>query len=121
MLASSPQELCRLKPGHRASRKKKTVTARWVCNQRLLGAVQQQVFSATNGSPGARAYYDELRARRIGHHAVLRQLSNRLVGILHGCLKTRTLYDETTAWGHRATSISTATTTVTPDGAAFQT
>jgi hypothetical protein len=21
---------------------------------------------------------------------------------LHGCLKTRTLYDEDTAWGHRA-------------------
>ena len=26
--------------------------------------------------------------------------ANRLVGILHGCLKTRTLYDETTAWPH---------------------
>ena len=25
---------------------------------------------------------------------------NRLVGILHGCLKTRTLYDEHTAWAH---------------------
>jgi hypothetical protein len=25
---------------------------------------------------------------------------HRLVGILHGCLKNRTLYDETTAWGH---------------------
>jgi hypothetical protein len=23
------------------------------------------------------------------------------VGILHGCLKTRTLYDEATAWSHR--------------------
>jgi hypothetical protein len=22
-------------------------------------------------------------------------------GILHGCLKTRTCYDEATAWGHR--------------------
>ena len=30
----------------------------------------------------------------------LRQLANRLVGILHGCLKTRTLYDEATAWSH---------------------
>jgi hypothetical protein len=26
---------------------------------------------------------------------------SRLVGILHGCLKTRTLYDEATAWSHR--------------------
>ncbi|HEX6525555.1 MAG TPA: hypothetical protein VF070_36925 [Streptosporangiaceae bacterium] len=28
-------------------------------------------------------------------------LASRLVGILHGCLKTRTCYDESTAWGHR--------------------
>jgi hypothetical protein len=27
--------------------------------------------------------------------------NDRLVGILHGCLKTRTLYDEDTAWSHR--------------------
>jgi hypothetical protein len=39
-----------------------------------------------------------LRAREIGHHAALRQLGNRLVGILHGCLKTSTVYDEITAW-----------------------
>jgi hypothetical protein len=48
----------------------------------------------------ARAYYDQLRARGVGHHAALRQLGNRLVGILHGCLKTNTTYDETTAWAH---------------------
>ena len=29
------------------------------------------------------------------------RVANRLVGILHGCLKTRTLYDEATAWSHR--------------------
>jgi hypothetical protein len=28
------------------------------------------------------------------------QLGNRLVGILHGCLKTSTAYNETTAWAH---------------------
>ena len=49
----------------------------------------------------ARAYYDSLRARQIGHHAALRQLANRLVGILHGCLKTGTKYDERTAWQHQ--------------------
>jgi hypothetical protein len=30
----------------------------------------------------------------------LRQLSNRLVGILLGCLKTGTLYNELTAWSY---------------------
>ena len=52
------------------------------------------------GSPGATTYYQQLRARSIGHHAALRQLANRLVGILHGCLKTGTRYDENTAWAH---------------------
>ena len=47
---------------------------------------------------GARAYYDDIRARGVSHHAALRQLANRLVGILHGCLKTRTRYREDTAW-----------------------
>lgn len=87
-------------PVTRASGKKKTVTARWVRNRRLVDPLHQQAFSALSASPGARAYYDALRARGTGHHAALRQLSNRLVGILHGCLKTRTLYSEQTAWTH---------------------
>ena len=52
------------------------------------------------GSSGPRAYYDAMRAVKIGHQAALRQLAKRHVGILHGCLKTRTLYNETTAWTH---------------------
>ena len=60
-----------------------------------------QAFASLKASPGARAFYDELRARGIEHNAALRRLANRLVGILHGCLKTRTLYDEATAWSHR--------------------
>jgi transposase len=52
------------------------------------------------GSPGAWAYYQPLRDRNIGHQAALRQVANRLVGILHGCLKTQTRYDEHTAWSH---------------------
>jgi transposase len=87
-------------PITRASGKKKLVLARDARNQRLGDAVQQWAFGALKGSPGARAYYDTLRARNIGHQAALRQLGNRLVGILHGCLKTGTLYDENTAWAH---------------------
>ncbi|EWT01532.1 hypothetical protein N864_20800 [Intrasporangium chromatireducens Q5-1] len=88
-------------PITRASGRKKTVLARYVHNNRLIDALGQQAFSALNSSPGARAYYDDLRARGTGHRAALRQLANRLVGILHGCLKTGTRYDETTAWSHR--------------------
>jgi hypothetical protein len=88
-------------PITRASGKRKVVAARFVHNDRLVDALNAQAFSALTASPGARACYDQLRARGIGHNDALRRLANRLVGILHGCLKTRTLYNEDTAWGHR--------------------
>ena len=42
------------------------------------------------------------RAAGDTHHAALRTLGNRLVGILHGCLIHQTSYDEQTAWRHPA-------------------
>jgi len=88
-------------PITRASGKKKIVVARYVHNDRLIDALMTQAFSALNASPGARAYYDQLKTHGTEHHAALRHLANKLVGILHGCLKTRTCYDEATAWSHR--------------------
>ena len=88
-------------PITRASGKKKIVAARYIHNDRLVDALNAQAFAALNASPGARAFYDDLRNRGIEHNDALRRLANRLVGILHGCLKTRTLYDEATAWAHR--------------------
>ena len=89
-------------PITRASGKKKVVAARYVHNDRLIDALMTQAFSALNASPGARAYYHRQRARGAEYNAALRQLANRLVGILHGCLKTRTLYDEAAAWPQHA-------------------
>jgi hypothetical protein len=89
-------------PITRASGKKKTVLARYVHNDRLIAALTRQAFAALTASPGARAYYDQQRANGHGHHDALRRLASRPVGILHGCLKTRTAYDEDTAWAHRA-------------------
>ena len=88
-------------PVTRASGKKKVVAARWAHNSRLVDALHAQAFAALNASPGARAYHDELRGRGIDHNDALRRLANRLVGILHGCLKTGTPYNEATAWSHR--------------------
>ncbi len=85
-------------PITRASGRSKVVLARFIRNTRLADALQSQALSALTASPGARGYYDKQRARGIGHNAALRHLSNRLVGILHGCLKTGTRYDEATAW-----------------------
>jgi transposase len=88
-------------PITRASGRKKVVAARFVRNDRLIDALMAQAFAALNASPGARAFYDDLRARGLEHNDALRRLASRLVGILHGCLKTRTRYDEATAWSHR--------------------
>ena len=87
-------------PITKASGTKKVVLARYARNRRLGDALHQWAFCSLRGSPGANAYYHQLRDRKIGHQAALRQLANRLVGILHGCLKSRTAYDEQTAWSH---------------------
>lgn len=70
-------------------------------------ACYQWAFCATNTSAGARAFYDEHRAKGESHDQALRVVSNRLVGILDGCLRSRTLYDEDKAWGHRTSLTST--------------
>ena len=88
-------------PITRASGNKKIVQARFVRNDRLIDALIIQAFAARRVSPGARAFYDAQRAKGLDHNDALRRLANRLVGILHGCLKTRTLYNEATAWSHR--------------------
>jgi len=93
-------------PITRASGKKKVALARFVHNDRLVDALMSQALSALTASPGARAYYDKQRARGAGHNPALRQLANRLVGILHGCLKTGTLYNETTAWQHQTQTLA---------------
>ncbi len=94
-------------PITRASGKKSVVLARYATNRRLGAALHLQAFAALGASPGARAYYDALRGRNIGHHAALRQLANRLVGILHGCLKTGAVYDENIAWQHHQITTGT--------------
>jgi hypothetical protein len=78
------------------------VLARHVRNQRLADAIYLWAFAALSASPGARVYYDTRRPAGDTHHAALRALGNRLVGILHGCLAHHTPYSETTAWAHRA-------------------
>ena len=84
-----------------ASGKKRAVLARHVRNRRLYDAIDQWAFCALSASPGARAFYDQRRAAKQTHHQALRALGNRLVGILHGCLRHHTRYNEHTAWAHR--------------------
>ena len=85
-------------PITRASGTRRVVLARYARNRRLADALYLQAFTAISASPGARAYYDTQRARGATHHQALRSVANRLVGILHGCLRHHTHYDEATAW-----------------------
>jgi len=100
--AKSRKNYAGTSPITRASGKSHVVLARYARNQRLADACYLWAFSALTASPGARAFYDAHREAGDTHHQALRALGNRLVGILHGCLRHHTPYDEHTAWGHRS-------------------
>jgi hypothetical protein len=93
-------------PITRASGTRRVVLARIARNRRLADACYLWAFSAINGSAGARALYDRQRKRGATHHQALRALANRLVGILHGCLRHHTTYDESIAWTHTLAPIA---------------
>jgi hypothetical protein len=90
-------------PITKASGKSKVVLARYARNRRLSDACYLWAFAAISASPGARAFYDARRAGGDNHNQALRALANRLVGLLHGCLRYQALYNEHTAWAHRHT------------------
>jgi transposase len=81
-----------------ASGKRRSVGRRIARNRLLADASFRWALSALTASPGARRYYDQLVGRGRTHNEALRALANRLIGILHGCLRTRRLYDESLAW-----------------------
>lgn len=99
--AKSRKNYAGTSPITKASGTRRVVLARFVRNRRLADACHLWAFAALGASPGARAFYDQRRSAGDTHHRALRALANRLVGILHGCLRHRTLYNEHTAWAHR--------------------
>ena len=100
--AKSRKNYAGTSPITRASGTRQVVLARFARNKRLADACYLWAFAAITASPGARAFYDQRRALGDTHHRALRALANRLVGILHGCLRHHSPYDEHIAWGHRA-------------------
>ena len=99
--AKSRKNYAGTSPITRASGTRHVALARFIRNRRLADAIDQWAFCSITTSPGARAYYDIQRAKGLSHHKALRSLGNRLVGILHGCLRHHATYDEHTAWAHR--------------------
>lgn len=99
--AKSRKNYAGTSPITRASGKRSVALARFVRPARLADAIDQWAFCSLGNSPGARSHYDHRRAQGDSHHKALRALGNRLVGILHGCLRHHITYDETVAWSHR--------------------
>lgn len=85
-------------PITRASGTSHVVVARLARNKRLFDATYQWAFCALTQSAGARAYYDDHDPGPHTAKVARRKLANKLVGILHGCLAHRTVYDEELAW-----------------------
>ena len=81
---------------------------RRVKNQRLASVGYLWAFAALTASPGARAHYDRRKAAGDRHVAAQRNLFNRMIGILHHCLATKTKYDEHTAFRTTAPNPSAA-------------
>lgn len=89
-------------PITKASGTRQVVLARFARNQRLFDASFRWAFCSLTKSPGARRYYDLHRARGKTHNQALRALANRLVGILHGCVRSGERYLEDVAWPAQA-------------------
>ena len=99
--AKSRRNYAGTSPITKASGRSKVVLARFARNRHLGDALDWWAFCSLTKSPGARGYYDELRARGKTDRQARRQLANRWVGILHACLDSHTPYDEATAWSQR--------------------
>jgi len=100
--AKSRKNYAGTSPITRASGTQKVVLARFVRNRHLADATYLWAFCSLTHSDGARRYYDAHRARGANHHQALRALGNRLVGVLHGCLRYKQNYSEVVAWGEPA-------------------
>jgi hypothetical protein len=97
-------------PITRGSGKRQEVVRRVAKKRRIADACHQWADCAYKISPGAKEYYRQLRSHGIGHNAALRSLGNRLAGILHGCLNSRTHYHEAIAWSRYQPQESTEPT-----------
>jgi transposase len=91
-------------PITRESGRRRTVEARWVRNNRLHDAVIQATGKAIQKSPGAAAFFDKHQATGDDYNKAIRAVANKMIGQLYGCLESRTLYNEDTAWNRHHTT-----------------
>lgn len=88
-------------PVTKASGHHREVKRRVARNRRLADATFLWGERAVQNSPGARAYFDELIATGHGPNEAIRATANKLIGMLHACLRDHRPYDELKAWRSR--------------------
>jgi transposase len=99
-------------PITRASGKRRYVGRRFVKNNRLNHVGHLWAFAFLGGSSGADAHYRRRRAEGDWHMQALRHLFNRMLGQLHHCLQSRSLFDEAIAF--QATTVTGSLTGAPP-------
>ncbi|SEC52550.1 Transposase IS116/IS110/IS902 family protein [Gordonia malaquae] len=98
--AKDRRNFAQTSPLTRQSGKLRIVCARKAGNDWALDAAILQANAAIMHDKYAHAYYRRQRDRGVKHNAALRQLANKLTGILHGCLARHHRYDPAIAWAN---------------------
>ena len=80
-------------PITRQSGKKKVVSMRYGCNQRLRNALYYWAQKSILWDPRSRTHYADLRARGKSHGCALRIMADRWLNVLIAMLRSRTLFD----------------------------
>lgn len=80
-------------PVTKQSGKRRVVSMRYACHQRLRQAVYHWARVSVQCDEPSQGHYRALRARGHNHARALRGVADRLLGILIAMLKTGTLYD----------------------------
>lgn len=92
--ASEVQQYMGIAPVTEASGRTRWVHRRWAAPKFLRQTFHEFAGHSIRYSPWARAYYAQMRARGLGHHAAVRSLAFKWIRILWRCWQDRTPYDE---------------------------
>jgi transposase len=92
--AAEVQNLSGIAPVTERSGKSCRVHWRLACPKFLRQSFHEFAAQSILFSQWARAFYNQLRARGVSHHAAVRTLAFKWIRILFRCWKTRTPYDE---------------------------
>jgi transposase len=92
--AAEVQQMSGIAPVTRQSGKAKFVSRRYACPKFLRQTFHEFADHSRKKSAWAKACYQHLRSKGMGHHAALRSLAYKWIRIIFRCWKTSQPYDE---------------------------